>query len=294
MVRGIAELYISARRKVVALGGRVDGAYVQTEVIVNKPKHLGLTYAEQFKEQSVVSAYAYRPPIPDAVFDLLAQLIVDEPRVLLDAGCGTGAVARRAVTFAERVDAVDFSRAMLEAGRHLPNGDHPRLRWIEGSLEQVTLTPPYALIIASESLHWMDWDIVMPRFRAALTSNGVVAIVRLSELPHPWTGALGKLFSAYSTNQDYQPYDLVEESTNRGLFRVRGEQQTPPVSFPQSIEDYVEAIHSRNGFSRERMTVGAAQAFDYAVTSLVLANHPDGIVELEVSGHVVWGEPAPL
>jgi predicted TPR repeat methyltransferase len=59
-----------------------------------QPKHLSRSYAEQFQEASVVVAYAHRPPIPTPVFTILRALIVDEPRVVLDAGCGAGAVAR--------------------------------------------------------------------------------------------------------------------------------------------------------------------------------------------------------
>lgn len=58
--------------------------------MIDKPKHLSLTYAEQFKEHNVVAAYVHRPPIP-------------------------------------------------------------------------------APVVASQSLHWMDWKVVMPRFRTLLS-----------------------------------------------------------------------------------------------------------------------------
>ena len=77
---------------------------------MNKPKHLTLEYAEQFKDRSVVEAYRYRPPIPDAVYDALLGLIEDTPprTVRDDAGCGTGPIARRLAPFLDRIDAVDF------------------------------------------------------------------------------------------------------------------------------------------------------------------------------------------
>jgi ubiquinone/menaquinone biosynthesis C-methylase UbiE len=260
---------------------------------MNKPQHLSLTYAEQFKERSIVQAYAHRPPIPDAVFEVLTNLIADRPRTVLDAGCGTGAIARQLVPFVDHIDAVDFSNAMIEVGRQLQNGNHPHLRWIEASIEQAVLDPPYALIVAAGSLHWMNWDVVMPRFHSMLTPLGTLAIVWQSEIAQPWHKELNQLVSHYSTNQDYQPFNLIAELTKRNMFRQRGEQHLSPYLFRQSIDSYVESIHSRNGFSRERMTSEAAQAFDYDVAHLLKMAYPNAMVEIEILGHVVWGDPAP-
>src|SRR5947209_7119795 len=111
-----------------------------------KPKHLGVEYAVQFQDQSIVDAYQYRPPYPAELFEILLSLISDEPRTVLDVGCGRGDVARQLVEHVQRVDAVDFSRSMLERGKQLPYGDHPQLHWIFGRVEDVALHPPYALI----------------------------------------------------------------------------------------------------------------------------------------------------
>jgi trans-aconitate methyltransferase len=258
-----------------------------------QPKHLSRFYAEQFQEASVVAAYAHRPPIPAPVFAILRDLIVDEPRVVLDAGCGAGAVARHLAPAVTRVDAVDFSPAMIAAGKQLPGGDQPHLRWLLGSVEDVALDPPYALIVASESLHWMDWSVALPRFRDLLTPNGVLAIVGRSEARQPWSAALLRLIQRFSTNRDFQPYNLVDELTQRGLFRQHDARQTAPMLFAQSIASYVESIHSRNGFSRERMTSEAAAAFDAAATALLSQAYPDQTVRLAITGNVVWGAPAP-
>lgn len=55
-----------------------------------KPVHLGPDYAAQFGDRGVVEAYRHRPPYPDEVVAILAELVVDEPRAVLDGGCGTG------------------------------------------------------------------------------------------------------------------------------------------------------------------------------------------------------------
>jgi SAM-dependent methyltransferase len=137
-----------------------------------KPDHLSDAYAAQFTDPSVVAAYPTRPPYPPDVFPLLAALIATSPRVVLDIGCGTGDIARNLVSMVDRVDAVDISAPMIELGRQLPGGDGPRLRWIHGRAEEVELEPPYALIAAGESLHWMQWDVLLPRLGRLLAPGG--------------------------------------------------------------------------------------------------------------------------
>jgi SAM-dependent methyltransferase len=264
--------------------------------MLSKPKHLAEEYASVFKDRSVVAAYAYREPYPAEIFAILAELITDEPRALLDAGCGTGPLARGLVGRVDRVDAVDFSEAMIETGRRLPGGDDPRLNWIAGNMEEVELRPPYALITAGQSLHWMAWEIVMPRFRSALTPGGYLAIVgsgiRASPRHTTWQDGIGEICARYSTNRDYQPHNLLVELSQRHLFEPLGRRTTAPVPFVQSVADYVESFHARNGLSRDRMAPEAAAAFDRAVTELVAPYATDGMLAFELTGSVVWGRPA--
>ena len=259
-----------------------------------KPEHLGPEYAAQFQDQSVVAAYRHRPPYPDEVFTILAGLITEAPRVVLDAGCGDGAIARHLVQRVERIDAVDLSQGMIEQGKRLPNGDHPRLRWICAPMEEAPLDPPYALITAGASLHWMDWQVVLPRFRQALTPRGMLAMIYEEALPLPWDDTLRSLIRRCSTNQKFQPYDTIEELARRGLFTKVGEQRTAPVPFTQPINAYIESFHARNGFSRDRMSKEMAAAFDNEVRKLLAGFCPGGKVAMQVTAQVVWGKPAPL
>lgn len=257
--------------------------------MVPKPKHLGSEYAAQFKDRSIVEVYHYRPPYPSEVFEILSELVTDKPRTVLDTGCGTGDIARRLVDFVDRVDAVDFSVGMIEKGKRFPNGDHLNLNWICGPVEEVPLQPPYALITAGDSLHWMEWDIVFPRFKQVLTPKGYMAIVNR----HFGIGSQEEIsiISRYSTNQDYQPYDLVEELESRGLFQKRGETQTKFIPWRVSIDEYIEARHSQNGLSRDRMGKERAAAFDAELRRLLLRFCREGKLELQVYAKVVWGIP---
>lgn len=263
--------------------------------MLQKPKHLAPKYGAQFKDLSIVEAYPHRPPYPTEVFDILADLIAAEPerhRHVLDVGCGIGYIARHLVERVERLDAVDFSWHMIEQGKRLPNGDNPRLRWLYGAVEDVVLDRQYALITAGESLHWMDWTIVLPRFAEALLPGGYLAIVGHDTQPEPWFATLREIIPRYSTNKDFrQDYDMVEALEQHGLFKKVGEKTTAPVPFVQSVGDYIESFHSRNGFSRERMEPTQAEAFDQEAREILLRMHSDGIMSMQVVANVVWGMP---
>jgi len=129
-----------------------------------KPAFLGPHVASAFQEASVIEAYPYRAPYPESLFQKLAELLTGSSRAVLDVGTGPGDVARRLAPYVERVDAVDWSAGMIALGQQLPGGGDPRIHWIQGRIEEVTLAPPYGLITAGESLHWMDWGVVLSRF----------------------------------------------------------------------------------------------------------------------------------
>ncbi len=256
-----------------------------------EPRDVRTFYADTFKDRRVVDAYRHRPPYPDEVFAILARLLTDEPRTVLDVGAGSGDIARRMVEFARRVDAVDFSERMIEQGKQLPNGDHPHLRWIYGKVEEVPLAPPYALITAGSSIHWMQWERAFPLFRSALTPHGSLALVYRRTLPMPWDADVRKLRVQFTAHPSARPSHVVAEVETRGFFHKQGEQETAPVAFFQSIEDFIEGLHSRSSFSRELMGQQQAADLDRQVRDLLLQYHTDGMLPFQVIGRVIWGTP---
>ena len=244
-------------------------------------------YATAFQDKSVVEAYRHRPPYPAETFDILTRLLNKEPRYVLDVGCGRGELARQLVERVERVDAVDFSLSMIEQGKQLPNGNHPRLHWFDGRIEEVQLQPPYALVTAGESVHWMDWSIVMPRFAEVLMDGAYLALVERQTIPDPWS-LLGDVLALYRSDRYVaQPHDMREQR----LFQPVGESTTDPLLFVQSIEDVVESYHSRAGFSRERLGSVQAEAFDQEAKKALLKSYSTGVIPFQVHAHVVWGFP---
>ncbi len=255
-----------------------------------QPEDSRTYYAETFKDHQVVDAYRYRPPYPDEVFDILTGLITDEPRTVLDAGSGSGDIARHLVASVERVDAVDFSQNMIERGKRLPHGDHAHLHWIYGKVEEVPLSPPYALITAGSSIHWPNWEVAFPRFHDMLTPHGYLALVYRRTQPMPWNDDLRKLQAQFMTPRGHRGHRVVEELEARGFFHKQGEKETTPIPFVQSIDDFIEGLHSRSSFSRELMSLQKAVEFDQQVRDILLQYHKDGMLPLQVVGTVIWGK----
>jgi SAM-dependent methyltransferase len=256
-----------------------------------KPEEFGLYYAEAFKDHQVVDAYRYRPPYPQEVFSILTSLITSELRTVLDVGAGSGDIARQLVRQVERVDAVDFSQSMIEQGKRFPNGDSSHLHWIYGKIEEVPLSPPYALITAGSSIHWPDWSLAFPRFQAMLAPSGFLALINRYTLPMPWDNELRKIREGFSLRHINRGSSALGELEKRGFFEKRGERETTPVPFAQSIDDFIEGMHSRSSFSKKRMGVQQAADFDQQVRRLLLQFHPEGLLPLQVVGLVTWGKP---
>jgi ubiquinone/menaquinone biosynthesis C-methylase UbiE len=247
--------------------------------------------AGRFGDHTVVAAYHLRLPYPTEILDELVKLVADPNLPLLDIGTGTGEIARALAPRVTRVDAVDMSATMLARGRQLPGGDVPNLRWIEARAEDFSSDARYALITAGDSLHWMDWDVVLPKFGRLLVPGGYLAIVHRSDLAPAWQDDLGALIAKYSTSRFYETFDLIAELERRGLFEVVGRYTSPPRASRQPVDDYVESFHSRSSFSRENMPPGDVEAFGAALRALVAPWSTDGFVDLETVGEIVWGYP---
>jgi SAM-dependent methyltransferase len=253
---------------------------------VDYPRELGRAFADT----EVVRNYLFRPPYPAEVFAVLKGLLVS-PHTALDAGCGNGALTRGLAAFATRVDAVDPSEAMLREARRIA-GQAPGIRWIRGRAEDVPLAPPYGLITAGASIHWMDPAVVMPRFRDALAPGARLAIVDMENV-HPQVPHRDQFVLVIQRHSALQHHDdfaaLLTNLEAAGHFGREGEHRTRPVAFEQSVDDYMAMLASTSSLSRA--TLGdRADAFEVEARAVFSRHHIDRI-RFDVVGMVVWGRP---
>jgi SAM-dependent methyltransferase len=252
----------------------------------NYPRELGVAFADE----DVVRNYRHRPPYPKEVFGLLEQLLV-APRVVLDAGCGTGALTRGLAAFAERVDALDPSEAMLTEARRSGSPD-PKIRWIVGRAEEAPLSPPYGLITTGASVHWMDPAVVMPRFRAALAPGAHLAIADMEWVhpKEPWREEFVALIQSYSPIKHHDDFAaLIRSLEEAGHFRKTGERRTQAMPFTTSTEDYLALLASTSSLSRA--TLGPRHTGFESDARAIWKRHDIARVRMDVVGVVAWGQP---
>ncbi|MBI4346981.1 MAG: class I SAM-dependent methyltransferase [Elusimicrobia bacterium] len=248
-----------------------------------------MTLAEVFADREVAELYRFRAPYPNEVVSVL-QGLVRTPAVVLDAGAGTGAIARQLAPVVERVDAVDPSAAMIAMGRRLPGGTDPRIRWLRARIEDAALDGPYGLITCGASLHWMDRAVALARFRDVLAPGAVLAIVDTHNVHGAYKDDVVDVIRAYSEVEHHrETRDLIDDLQTSGDFRLYGVLRTDPVTFEQTVSEYVEMLHSTSTLARVRLRP-RSDAFDAAIRS-VFARHGMDRVRYGVIGLVAWGRP---
>ena len=211
-----------------------------------KPKHLAKEYGDQFQDEGIVQRYHHRPDYPDALFERIAQRIPSGAKVL-DIGCGTGELAIPLANMGFQVEGIDPSMAMIERAK----AACAKVNWFNCYTEDFDFASRYDLIVAANSLHWMNWSVVFPRFKQALAENGTLAIVTGGDLfDYPGAEQVIELIKAYSTNQDFKPFSLVELLHEGGFIGLVEAESLPSVPFSQST-------HSLKAFMREMASVSS-------------------------------------
>lgn len=246
---------------------------------------------EVFTDRDVARAYQYRPEYPPETFRILSDLVVG-PRAVLDVGAGTGVIARGMLPYVERVDAVDISTAMMDEGRRMPGGDHPRIRWIVGTAEEAPLDPPYGLITAGAAIHWFDESRAMPRFAGALAPGARLAISEVVEEPldRTWDPEMSAIVKRYSEVRDYRDMtDVLRSLQDDGWFVREDQIRTTAVRARRTLDEYIEWQHSKATLSRVRLG-DRLSAFDDEVAALFQRRAVSSI-EFDVVGEITWGRP---
>lgn len=246
---------------------------------------------EVFTDRDVARAYRLRPEYPPETFAVLSELIVG-PRVVLDIGAGTGAIARHIAPLVDRVDAVDISAAMIDEGRRLPGGADPRITWLLGSAEDAPLAPPYGLITAGAAVHWFDETRALPRFARALAPGARFALLEAEEEPldPTWGAEMLAIIKRYSELRDYRDFtDVLLTLQTGGWFVREGETRTKAVRVRRTLPEYIDWQHSKATLSRVRLG-DRAPAFDDDVAAL-FARRRVASIEFDVVSFITWGRP---
>jgi SAM-dependent methyltransferase len=252
----------------------------------------------RFSAKRMAENYLFRPPYPAEVYDVLLELIRGHPRIILDAGCGTGKITFGLLDRIDRADAIDPSDAMLHVARNRPEAASEKIRWIHAAIEDAPLDPPYGLIVAASSIHWMDLDRTLPRFADALADGAMLAVLDGdAPVDAPWereeTAFMIEFLAARDGRRPIWWKTVSERFAEPVLahpaFERLGHRITAPVSFSQSVADYLRCQHSRATWSENHLGEKASAEFDAAMTAILSRHARDGMLTFNVQTRIEWG-----
>ncbi len=112
--------------------------------------------------------------------DLVAQVRTDDPKLVVDLGCGHGPppLTRPALWPAARVVGVDSSESRHEAARELDSAD--RVEWVQSDLREwdpASLGQPADVIVTNSTLQWLPGHLdLLDAWVGALADGGWFAL----------------------------------------------------------------------------------------------------------------------
>ena len=132
----------------------------------------------------------YDPLNPDSTDrDFYVALAGDEPRTVLDMGCGTGRLACALAARGHRATGAEPAAAMLDIARRRPGGD--AVIWIESGAAELSVETRFDLIIMTGHVFQVFLDdaevaAVLGNLRRHLAPGGRVAFETRNQAAQDW------------------------------------------------------------------------------------------------------------
>lgn len=263
---------------------------------VRQPRGTGPLWGAQWRDPTMAGAYRARFAYPPDTFELLAALRHGDVPVC-EIGAGSGRLTLGLARRVGRVDAIEPSTAMVRAALDAPELSGGDVRWIVAPFEDATLDGPYSLMVASDAIHWLDWGVAFPMIAEALEPGGFLALVGQDEL-EPGTDERTRvrspeviaLINEFSSNHEYEPYDVIESLRDAGVFEPAGTAFASRVTVRESVEHVITRLHSMNGLAPAALGDRLA-AFDARARELLGSLATSGQIVTDVRPAIAWGYP---
>src|SRR5215469_10120892 len=256
------------------------------------------SYGARFASHRMAANYRFRPDYSSEVYYVLAGLLRSQPRSLLDAGCGSGKIVRGLVDQIDRADAVDPSEEMLRLARSLRAGGDPKIRWVSAPIEEAELSPPYGLIVAGASIHWMEVDRVLPRFRETQAPGAFLAVLDGdAPIDPPWEGEATRFMLDFleKTNGERPKWwanasqRLRQPILDHPAFECLGTVVSRPVRVAQTVEEFLRCEHSRATWSEDHLGEAGSAQFDEGLGRILKPFATDGVLTFSAQTRIEWG-----
>jgi trans-aconitate 2-methyltransferase len=118
------------------------------------------------------------------IIDLLHRIDVDDPRTVVDLGCGPGNSTAFAATRWPNaaMTGVDLSEDMLAKAK----AAHPGWRWILAGIEDFRPTERFDVVISCAALQWLkQHELVLPQLWRLVNERGALAVQMPSNQESP-------------------------------------------------------------------------------------------------------------
>jgi trans-aconitate 2-methyltransferase len=159
------------------------------------------------------------------VFDLLARVPADDPKRVVDLGCGAGNATKilRQTWPGAAITGVDSSPEMLARARK----EAPDIAWVEADIATWRPAQKLDVLFTNAALHWLDGhETLFPALAAQVNPGGYLAVQMPANFRAPshstietvgrdprWREALAPLIKAPPTKEPDFYYDLLRPIT---------------------------------------------------------------------------------
>jgi ubiquinone/menaquinone biosynthesis C-methylase UbiE len=148
--------------------------------------------------------------------------------VVVDIGCGSGAIPRHAAQMGATVIGVDPALPMLRVARVASR--HPNARFVEGNAEALPVGDGAASIVWSIASvhHWRDLDRGISEVRRVVRPGGRFLVIENRTAPdatglhsHGWTRGQARTFGDLLAAAGFSDIELAEHDGHRPMISVR-------------------------------------------------------------------------
>lgn len=245
---------------------------------------------EAFDDPGVVACYAHRPPYPAGLHRRLLELAPRRAHAL-DLGCGPGKLAIALAPHFQQITAVDPSALMLRAAR-TAGTEHGDIEWIQGRAEDVALDGLFDLAVVGAAIHWMRPEVVLPKLANALRPEAPLVLLNGDEPSDAsWIEAYRAHVVRWIRLGGATPRDpSTAKPPYADWIDVQG-RDTFADEVDQTIDDLIEAEHSRATWSRACMGPEAASMFDRELREILQRHAVAGRISYRTEATLIIARP---
>ncbi len=139
--------------------------------------------------------------------DLAARIPLDDPRSIIDVGCGPGSstrVLRKRWPHADIIG-IDKSEKMIQRARR----DYPGQKWVVGDASTFETPSSFDIVFSNAAIHWIpQHEILLRQLFRMLKGNGVLAV----QVPANQESPLFRAILRVSENGKWSAYTRGREA----------------------------------------------------------------------------------